>query len=313
VIFIETQGAQRQAIQQHGLRLAGIHGTHTLPIPIVSQAVEVRFRDDDVVILAVKAFHSAAAIAALTTATGRERPIFCAQNGVRNEAIAAGYFYQVHGMMLLVAAHCLSPGVVVQTGNGPLGIGTYPRGLSQTAVAVAAALESTDLPLYTTEDIVAAKWYKLLLNLNNATMGLTGLGTSESYTHTEVRQWMADVWEEGWRVVQAAGIAIAGPPDMGTIRDRIAELRHPESTPRLTVADTFVGYSSLWQDLYHRRGDTEADALNGEIVRLGHQYQVPTPYNRLLLTLSNAMAAARDLPGKYPITQLWERLNRAEL
>jgi ketopantoate reductase len=52
----------------------------------------------------------------------------------------------------------------------------------------------------------------------------------------------------------------------------------------------------------------EAAWLNGEIVRLGRQHEVPTPHNSLLLDLSTAMAVAREQPGKYTVQQLWERI-----
>jgi ketopantoate reductase len=105
-----------------------------------------------------------------------------------------------------------------------------------------------------------------------------------------------------------AGIAIEGPPDTGAVAERIRELRSAARLPRMPSDDELTGRASLWQDLYHRRGAVEADVLNGEIVRLGCRYNIPTPYNALLLRLSNAMAAARELPGKYTITQLREHL-----
>ena len=71
---------------------------------------------------------------------------------------------------------------------------------------------------------------------------------------------------------------------------------------------TIGGRTSLWQDLYHRRGEVEAEYLNGEIVRLGRQYGVPTPYNSLLLELITKLAVARALPGTYTVQQLRERL-----
>jgi ketopantoate reductase len=74
--------------------------------------------------------------------------------------------------MVLVGAKRLVPGEVVHTGNGPVGIGTYPAGLSQAAHNVASALEETDLPVYTTEHISRAKWNKLLINLNSLLLDL---------------------------------------------------------------------------------------------------------------------------------------------
>ena len=90
--------------------------------------------------------------------------------------------------------------------------------------------------------------------------------------------------------------------------ERIRELRDSPMTPSVAVDDERTGYTSLWQDLYHRRGEVEAEYLNGEIVRLGRQYGVPTPYNSLLLELITELAVARALPGTYTLQQLRERL-----
>lgn len=308
VIFIDTMPAHVVAINTHGLQLTGVLGCHTLHIPAVRQAQEVHFQPDDIIILAVKSFHSAAAITALRRATPLELPFFCAQNGIANEALAARMFQHVHGMMILVGATWLAPGTVVHTGHGPIGLGTYPHGLSQVAEEVAAALDRTDLPVYTTDRILPAKWHKLLLNLNNATLGLIGLGSHEALLYPEVRAWMADVWEEGARVLQAAGIAYEGPPGMGAVEERIRELREGSGAAVVPVDEAYQGRSSLWQDLFHRRGEVEAEALNGVVVRMGDQYGVPTPLNSLLLALSTVMAAARELPGKYTIAQLRARL-----
>ncbi len=307
VLYIDKIAAHVQAINRHGLQLRGVHGNHTLRIPAVMQASDIGFRPDDVIFMAVKSFHCDAAAAELRRATELELPIFCAQNGVANEGIVARYLHNIHGMKVLIGAKCLEPGVVVHTGNGPVGVGTYPEGLSQAAEDVAAALEATDLPIYTTEHINKHKWHKMLLNLNNATLGLTGFSIQEGWAHAAGRLWMADVWEEGARVLTAAGIAYEGPAGMETIADHIGALRRTNAAPSVPVTEELRGQASLWQDLYHRRGAVEADYFNGEIVRLGRQYNVPTPYNSLMLTLIQDMAAARELPGKYTVQQLRER------
>lgn len=308
VVIIDKLQDHVAAINAHGLQLKGVHGNHTLKIPAVMHAREVDFRPDDVIFLSVKSFHADAAAAELRQATSLELPIFCAQNGVANEGTAARYFKNVNGVMVLIGAKRLNPGEVIHTGNGPLGVGTYPEGLSQAAKDVAAALEKTDLPVYTTEHINKAKWNKMLINLNNATMGLTGFASQEARQDGEGRLWMADVWEEGARVLKAAGIEYEGPPGMGPIEERIAELRNATFETPVPVDEELKGRASLWQDLYHRRGEVEADYFNGEIVRLGRQHNVPTPFNGLLLELIKQMAAARELPGKYTVQQLRERL-----
>ncbi|MDH3602408.1 MAG: 2-dehydropantoate 2-reductase [Candidatus Tectomicrobia bacterium] len=308
VIYIEKLQDHADALRQNGLQLRGVHGNHTLRIPVVTQASEIDFRADDAIFLAVKSFHSDAACQELRQATSLELPIFCSQNGVRNEETAAHYFQNVNGVMVLIGAKRLEPGVVVQTGNGPVGVGTFPEGLSQAAKDVAAALDETDLPVYTTDQVAKHKWNKMLVNLNNASMGLTGFASQEARSDATARLWLADVYEEGARVLQAAGIAYEGPPGMGPVEERIRELRDPDFDPGVPEEDELKGRASLWQDLYHQRGEVEADYFNGEIVRLGRQYNVPTPYSSLLVDLIKEMAAARELPGKYTIEQLRELL-----
>jgi hypothetical protein len=43
----------------------------------------------------------------------------------------------------------------------------------------------------------------------------------------EVRAWMADVYEQGVRVVPAAGVAYVLPREIGSIEQRINDLRQP--------------------------------------------------------------------------------------
>ncbi len=308
VILIEKIPDHVAALRQHGLQLRGVHGNHTLNLPVVMQASEVDFRADDAIFLAVKSFHCDAACQELRQATSLELPVFCSQNGVRNEETAARYFQHVNGVMVLIGAKRLEPGVVVHTGNGPVGVGTFPDGLSQAAKDVAAALDETDLAVYTTEYVSRHKWNKMLMNLNNATMGLTGFASQEARSQMEARLWLADVYEEGTRILQAAGIEYEGPPGMGDIEERIRELRDPNFDPGVPEDDELKGRASLWQDLYHQRGEVEADYFNGEIVRLGRQHHVPTPYSSLLVDLIKEMAAAQELPGKYTIRQLRDLL-----
>ena len=308
VLFIEKLQDHREAIAEHGLQLRGLHGNHTLRIPVVAQANEVDFGPDDVIFLAVKSFHSDAACQELLQAASQDIPIFCSQNGVRNEEVAARYFHNVNGVMVLIGAKRLEPGIVVHTGNGPVGVGTFPEGLNQAAKDVAAVLDTTDLSVYTTEHVSRAKWNKMLINLNNATMGLTGFSSHVARADAEARLWMADVYEEGVEVLREVGIQYEGPPGMGPIEDRIAELRNLDVKPDVPESEELKGRASLWQDLYHQRGEVEADYFNGEIVKLGREHNIPTPYSSLLVELIKEMALARELPGKYTIQQLRERL-----
>ena len=210
VLFIEKLPEHLSAIEANGLQLRGIHGNHTLRVPVVTHASQIEFRPDDVVFMAVKSFHCEAACTELRQATRLELPIFCSQNGVRNEEVIARYFRNVHGVMVLIGAKRLEPGIVVHTGNGPLGVGRFPDGIDQADRDVAAALNQTDLQAYTTEHIHRHKWNKMLVNLTNASMGLTGLSSHEARANMDSRLWMAEVYEEGARVLQPLASSTKG-------------------------------------------------------------------------------------------------------
>jgi 2-dehydropantoate 2-reductase len=308
-ILVDPLRPHVEAINRDGLRLRGVHGAHVLRIPAVTDLTAAGLRADDAVICAVKSYHTDAAIQALRRAAGPDARVFCAQNGVRNEEVAARYLGHVHGVMLLFGAKRLVPGEVVHTNSGPIGIGCWPSGLCEVAREVAEALGKTDIPAYATEEIAVHKWNKMVLNLNNATAGLLGLSGQEARNDPEVRAWMADVCGEGVRALRAAGIRFEGPPGLGSVEARIQELRGP-MTVAVPADEEGKQRPSLWQDLYHGGGAVEADWFNGEIVRLGRQHGVSTPLNGLLLELITEMARARERPGKFTLRELRARLAR---
>ena len=308
VLFVDPLREHVEAINRDGLHLRGIHGHHVLRVPAVTDVAAVRFRGDDVVVCSVKSYHMEAAMQALRRATPLEIPVFCAQNGIRNEEVAARHFQAVHGVMVLIGAKRLVPGEVVHTSAGPLGVGRWPTGLSEVAREVAQAVAKTDIPAYATEEIAVHKWNKMAINLNNATFGLLGLSGQEAQADPEVRAFMADVYEEGVRVLRAAGIRFAGPPG-SSIEDRIRSLRAPATNVTVPADEEARHRPSLWQDLHHGGGEVEADWFNGEIVRLGDAHAVPTPYNRLLLELITEMARSHERPGRYTLHDLRVRLS----
>jgi len=309
-ILVDPLRSHVDAINRDGLHLKGVHGSHVLRVPAVTDLAAAGLRDGDVVISAVKSYQTHVAMQALRKAAGPDAAVFCAQNGVRNEEIAARYVSHVHGVMLMFGAKRMVPGEVVHTNSGPFGVGCWPSGLCDLAREVAQAVGKTDIPAYVTEDIALHKWNKMVVNLNNATAGLIGLSVQQARADAEVRTWMADVYEEGVRVLRAAGIPFEGPPGLGSVEARMQELRGPITGVTVPATEEAQHRPSLWQDLYHGGGAVEAEWFNGEIVRLGRRHGVATPYNSLLLELITQMARERERPGKYTVRDLRARLSR---
>ena len=100
---------------------------------------------------------------------------------------------------------------------------------------------------------------------------------------------------------EAAGIAFVPEEEMQARHAQI-KLVDVEGYPR-------TGGSS-WQSLKRGLSTSEADYLNGEIVLLGRQHGVPTPYNRVLQRVANHMAATGQAPGSYRIEELQKMVDR---
>ena len=131
------------------------------------------------------------------------------------------------------------------------------------------------------EQVVDGKWGKLVRNLANAYLALTNLSVQEASCEPEDRRFMADVNEEAADVLEAAAIS-ARMVGKRNLREQISRLREPGWATKEPVTDETRSYPSTWQDLTAQRGNVEVDHFNGAIVRLGEQYGIATPLNRVL-------------------------------
>jgi 2-dehydropantoate 2-reductase len=184
-------------------------------------------------------------------------------------------------------------------------MGAYPSGVNDAVRAVAAEFEGTPFDVSVTGSIMQAKWSELLMNLTNAIYGIIGISGQEGLTLAEVRHWMADVIEEGLKVVRAAGIACDAVKGQPLPQDFIKRLRSTDfEAPAIPRDEDMLHRRSLWQDLYLMRGAVESPHFNGEIVSLGRQLAIPTPLNEILLAKSTEIAATKAAPGQYTIEQL---------
>jgi len=305
--------AHADAIGRDGLRISGVHGEYRLDVPAVSDVSKITLRDDDVVFLTMKTFDTAAAIDALGDAAARVRAV-CFQNGVRNEEIADGRFRKIYGGIVFFGAKYLEPGRVIHTADNSLGIGAYPEGLDEFVGELAGILTKAGFTVTSYPNIMAVKWSKLFRNLNNALFAITNLSVLEGIKYEDSRSLMADILEEALRVVAADGIEIvplAGhqPPDK-----MLEHLRRPGTREfEVPTNEEEMLRPSTWQDLYLKRGKTEVEYFNGEIVRLGKTHNIATPLNSLMVRIVTEMTEKRLQPGAVTVSQLRKKLNKQEV
>jgi 2-dehydropantoate 2-reductase len=301
-VVLVARGEHRRVLAAEGLRLRTPAGTEVWRLPVVGSPDELELRPDDVLVLAVKTQHTAAALrdwAAVPVLGGRtaaeDLPVLCAQNGVANERMAARSFAAVLGACVWLPAAHLSPGEVVASAaplSGILQIGDYPSGAGAVAARIAADFTGPHLAGRVREDVMRWKHGKLLRNLGNALDAVCPVDSDTGDLY-------AAALAEGQSVLDAHGITYTDPEEERVDRG--------DDTQQQPVAGWDRRGSSTWQSLERGSDSTEVEYLNGEVVLLGRQAGVPTPVNAALVaavaTLVRAGAGPRMLdPGVLRVT-----------
>jgi len=280
-----ARGAHHDAVAAEGLRVDSPEGSTTVRIPIVDHPARAALRDGDVVLLTMKAQDTQAALRDLAACALPGTPVVCAQNGVDNEAMALRIFPAVHGMLVLMPAAHLSPGVVIESSSpvpGILDTGRVPSGHDAVDDELATALRDGGFESRAVDDVMAWKYRKLISNLGNAVQAVAGVGDHGKELAARARA-------EGTACLAAAGIASVSDEDFSE--------RHGGFVTMKPVGGEMRSGGSSWQSLARGAGTVEADYLNGEIALLGRLHGVPTPVNALLQRLANDLARRREPPG----------------
>ena len=300
-VVLIARGPHLKSIQKDGLRYETPNGTDTLPLTAVGHPSEIAFRDDDVVLLTMKAQHTLDALDTLRDVAGDNIPVVSGQNGVANERAALRRFRSVYGMLIYLPSTFLKPGIIQTTSAKTIGIldtGVFPKGIDDRVKKLMAMLENANFSARPTADIMRWKYGKLLINLGNALNALAPRNDEANPVRELLRA-------ECRAVYKAAGIAY-------TEENEITERRGD-----LMKAGKINGVGrkgdSSWQGLMRGNRDIEADYLNGEIIMLGRLHNVLTPANEVVLRLANRMAREGIKPQSMTATDLLRQIEEASV
>jgi 2-dehydropantoate 2-reductase len=280
-----------ESILEHGLRVITPGGTHIVRMPAFTTPNQIEFGPIDVVFLCVKGQDTERAISDLHAIT-EDIPIFCLQNGVRNEEIVSKYYHRVYGVLVVGGGVYTQDGEVTSRGNPPgrFMVGRYPDGTDELCESFAATLRDAGYEVVVTPEIMSYKWSKLLVNLNNAVGAITNVAGEDTSCITRAAQ------KEGKEILAQAGVR--------WIPIEESPSRWPKDAKRPIDGPSGISLGSTWQSLTRRIGTVETEFLNGEIVRIARRLGKQAPINETLLWITEEMAASHELPGKYTPAQL---------
>jgi 2-dehydropantoate 2-reductase len=258
------------AINRDGLRLSGAGDVIGRP-HATSDAGELPACDFGIV--ATKAMHTSAAIAATAHAFG-EGSVATVQNGLGNEEALAEHVERVIRGTTFPAGKIVAPGHVQWDVKGDTTFGPFePRPAPAAEIErLAAACARAGMPAEAVADARGPQWRKVIFNASTNPIGaLTGLTHGRVCEDAALRALVSGLVDEGKAVAAAQGIELDADPEQ--LIDHAA---------RRDVA--YDHKASMLQDVEARRS-TEIDFLNGGIVRFGEEHGVPTPLNRAIWAL----------------------------
>jgi len=301
-----------EEINRSGLKIIKSDTSFVISLPAVTGPAEIEYEPGDIVFLTTKSQDTEEAAGLLAKYAPGDLPIFCFQNGVRNEETLSRRFSNVYGGVVFFSGTYLKPGEIAHTRVDRVGLGLYPGGVSDTARKVYEVLTAAGFQAFLHENIMAVKWSKLVTNLRMAVNALTGLSGQEGTVSRESREFIADVTDEGVKVMLEAGIVFSDEPGKPSAEESGARLRAMKDfIPNLSTPEEMKHRPSVWQDITLKRGKNELDFINGEVVELGKKLGIKTPLNSLLLNLVKEITEKRLPAGNYTISDLKKMLTRA--
>ncbi|MER9212471.1 2-dehydropantoate 2-reductase [Mesorhizobium sp. M0663] len=286
-----------KALQKGGLRITDRDGRDRSVKPealSVTADPAAAFPGADVILLTVKS-GATQDMAGLIAAHARpDAVVLSLQNGVDNADKLRAHLAARRVLAGMV------PFNVVQSAEGELPLRLHRASggkvmIEQGPTGLDELLDVEGFAVATHGDIEAVLWGKLLLNLNNALVALSGLPLA------------AELADRRWRLILAGQIdeALAAMMATGIEPARIAGLR-PALLPKvLRLPDWLFKFlarrmlaidpaarSSMWDDLQRRR-PTEIGELQGAVLRLAEKAGTPAPLLKHVTALVRAAEQKR--------------------
>jgi 2-dehydropantoate 2-reductase len=239
----------------------------------------------DLVIVGVKTYDLDTAAEQMRPLVGPESGVLPLQNGIDatdriTRAVGAGC---VLAGVAYVASFVEAPGVIKHTALNRIVVGEPDAPPSDRVERVASVLRNAGIPCETPADIRIPLWEKfVLMTGTGGVMAVTRLPAGPLRESADASALFRGAMGEGCAVGRAAGVPLT----------EAVVNRHWEMILGLPPA----AHGSMLQDLKNGRR-LELESLNGAVVRLGRELDVPTPLN---FAIYAALKAYADGPPALP-------------
>lgn len=274
VVLVDINKNHMDKIKKKGLTLTNLEEFNVkFPKENICYSInELKNKDLDNIFIAVKASHLEEILPQIKKVVKPNTVLISLQNGFDTEELMAEYVGKENVVRIVVnyAGNILEYGVIrMSFFNPPNYLGVLTTTAEDKAKKLAETINSAGLDTVYTPDIKKYEWTKCILNTISPVCVTTHTTMKQTMGFEETRKICREILREGIEVARARGLDFE--PDF---------------------LDHCMGYLDK---AGHHRVSMEADInagnpseigfLNGKIVQYGEQEGIPTPYNKIFVSL----------------------------
>ncbi len=305
VLLVDSDEAHCWAIAENGLRLSSSMDDFVVDVGcILPEQVEPELK---VVLLAVKAHHTEAALDIIEPLLADDGFVVSVQNGLNERVIARRIGEErTVGCFVNFGADVVEPGVIHRGNRGAVVVGELDGALTPRIRAVHRLLVNFEPNALLTDNIWGYLWGKLAYGSILFASALTDASIADVLASERHRPLLVELAREVMRVAAARGVRPEGFDGFDPAAfhpDASDELAH-RSLDRLVEFNrkSSKSHSGVWRDLAVRKRKTEVDAQIAPISELGSEVGVETPLTHRLVELVHDVEEGRRAQG-------WETLD----
>lgn len=298
--LINRNKAHVAALNEKGARIIG---TVDMTVPVKAITPDQMDGTYDVILLMTKQLQNATVVAQLKDHLAEEGVIVTLQNGLPEPGIAEIVgANRTMGCVVEWGATLSEPGVCILTSE-PDSLSFHMgkmEGISQAQFDMVKELLENMCPVHEEENLMGARWSKLLINATFSGLGTVVGGTFGSVSENKLPRKVAlACMKECIDVGHAAGVEFA--PVQGK---NITKLFYYKNGFKRAIATLLVPIAmkkhrniepSMLQDIKNGKS-CEVDAINGIVCQWGRKENVPTPVNDRIVEVIKKFESGELIP-----------------
>ncbi len=313
VVLVDRERAHVEAIEADGLRVSGFRGDHRFPLRAITP--------DDLppvlhrVVLAVKAQHTADAIATIAPRLAPGGYVVSAQNGLCEETIAEAVgASRTVGCFVHFGADYQEPGHVLLANEAPMYLGELDGRFTPRLREVAGAL-SLVVPAVQTDNVFGYLWTKMVYGVLAFAAALVDRPFGEVLGRPSERDLYVAVAREVTAVARAHDVRLErfGGFEPARVDDGDEAASAVIGGLAAASAGGLKAYTGIQRDLMVRKRPTEVDHQPGLIRAKGRAVGVPTPWCDAIVDLIHEAEAGTRALGWDNLGELRDRVGASRV